>query len=56
MKKKSRIVVIKEFFEMDTKQCMKEMKPLTDEEKTELAVGAAQNLGYTQDQVGFSLQ
>jgi DNA integrity scanning protein DisA with diadenylate cyclase activity len=33
----------------------KELKQLSDEEELELAQGAAKELGYTQDQIGFPL-
>ena len=55
-KKRSKVSVVKEFFEMESKEIMAEWrKDLTDGDKLELAQGAAGNLGLKQDDVNFPL-
>ena len=59
MSKKSKLVVIREYFGARPGEGLKEfsaeLKALTAQEKIELAQGAAINLGYTQDNVDFDL-
>jgi hypothetical protein len=52
---KTKVQCIKDFFEMDAKSIMAEFKPLSQEDRLELAQGSAKNLGLTQEQVDFPL-
>lgn len=52
---KTKVQVIKEYFELTANEAMKEFKVLTGEDRLELAQGAARNLGLTEDQVDFPL-
>jgi hypothetical protein len=58
-KQKGKLGVIKEYFGFQLGQGLRdfqdECKALNDAEKTELAIGAAKNLGLTQDDVSFPL-
>lgn len=58
-KKPGKIGMIKEYFGFrpgDTaKDFMEEIKALSQDERTELAIGAAENMGLTQAQVDFKL-
>ena len=53
--KRSKVSVIKEFFEMEPREVMEQWKKLTDADKIELAQGAAKMLGLTSEQVDFEL-
>lgn len=59
MAKKTKLVTIRDFFGMRSGDSLKEfsaeLKALNAEEKLELAIGSATNLGYTQDDVDFPL-
>jgi len=58
-KKTSRLMCIKDYFGRLPNQGLKsfgmELRALSDAEKTELAQGAARELGYNQSQVNFQL-
>ena len=51
----SKIAVIKSYFGMTAAVAMKELKPLSEAEKLDLARGAAKEMKLTQDQVNFPL-
>jgi len=53
--KKSKIVVVREFFQLSAKEAMNEWRGLSEEDKLELAIGSAQNLGLTQGDVNFPM-
>lgn len=57
---KSRMHVLSEYFGRQPGQSLmdfaKETRALTEDEKDELAIGAAKNLGLTQDQCDFPLK
>lgn len=55
MVKKTKVQCIKEFFEMDARSVMKEYKPLSEEDRLELAQGSAMNLGLSQEDIDFPL-
>jgi len=52
---KSKIVVVREFFQLSAKEAMNEWRGLSEEDKLELAIGSAQNLGLTQGDVNFPM-
>ena len=56
---KSKLTVIREYFGSRPGESLKdfaaELRALTPEDKTELAIGAAQNLGLAAEQVDFPL-
>lgn len=58
-KKKGTATILKEYFgyrEGDNLKAFRdELNALSSEEKLELAIGAAKNLGYEQEYVDFSL-
>ncbi len=51
----SKVVILRDYFEMSAKETMAEWKALSEADRLELAQGAAKNMGLTQDQVDFPL-
>jgi hypothetical protein len=51
----SKVKIIKDYFEMDSKETMNEYKKLDEAERLELARGAAKHMGLAQDQCDFPL-
>ena len=53
----NKVKVIRDYFGPweNSRDLMVQLKALSPEEKLELAVGAAKNMGLTQDQVDFPL-
>ena len=58
--RKSKMIVLKDYFGFLPGQTLRdfstELKALSSEERSELAQGAARNMGLTQDHVDFTLE